>query len=212
MPQPGFALVRLVRQRRPLYTPAMPNESSNSVLDQALEASAADDADKAIELFRLACADAPSDPVPHFLLGAELAQARHYAEAEAAYAGAVALAPGFAIARYELGTLQFTSSRVPVALVTWQPLMALPEGDPLKLFVQGYAALAQDRFQEALAFFHDGIAANHGNAALNANIRTLMDEIGNAAGAGKAGPSETPQETAGAHILLDAYRRQGSQP
>lgn len=190
----------------------MPNETPNSVLDQALEASAADDAEKAIQLFRQACANAPSDPVPHFLLGAELAQARHYADAEVAYASAVALAPGFAVARYELGTLQFTSARVPVALVTWQPLLALPEGDPLKLFVQGYAALAQDRFHEALGFFQEGIAANQTNAALNGNIRLLIDEIGNVARAADAPAPDAPQETTGAHILLDAYRRQGSLP
>jgi tetratricopeptide (TPR) repeat protein len=208
--KPAFAPVGLVQERRPLYTRTMPNETQNSVLDQALQASAADDAQRAIELFRLACTNAPSDPVPYFLLGAELAQARHYADAEDAYASAVALAPRFAIARYELGTLQFTSSRVPVALVTWQPLMDLPEGDPLKLFVQGYGALAQDRLQEALGFFRDGIAANQSNAALNANIRMLIEEIEKAARVDNAPTSNAPQETAGAHVLLDAYRRQGS--
>jgi tetratricopeptide (TPR) repeat protein len=187
----------------------MLKETQDSFLDRALHASAADDMERAIELFRLACASAPSDPVPHFLLGAELAQAHYYADAEDAYAGAVALAPGFAIARYELGTLQFTSSRAAVALVTWQPLMALPDGDPLKLFVQGYAALAQDLFQEAIGFFRDGIAANEGNAALNANIRMLIDQIDKAACAGSAPSPNASEEAAGAHVLLDAYRRQG---
>jgi len=181
-----------------------------SYLDRALSASASGDAQAAIDLFRLACAQSPSDALPHFLLGAELAQMRRYAEAEAAYSNAVAFAPEFSLARYELGTLQFTSSRVEAALATWQPLMDLPEQDPLKLFAQGYAFLAQDAFEDALALFELGIACNHANAALNSNIRMLVEEIRKACASRRGIVDGRNEQSGGAHVLLDGYRRQGS--
>jgi tetratricopeptide (TPR) repeat protein len=189
----------------------MSDKPHTIVLEQALAASAADNAEEAIELFGRACALAPSEPVPYFLLGAEFAEARRYPEAEAAYSAAVALAPGFAIARYELGTLQFVLLRVDAAFVTWRPLLDLAQGDPLKLFVQGYAALTRDLLEEALDFFQQGIAANRANAALNANIRQVIARIELAkSNAAPAGTVDGKIVTS--HVLLDGYRRQGSLP
>jgi Flp pilus assembly protein TadD len=189
----------------------MSDDPTPSVLEQALAASAGDDTARAIELFGQACAASPADPVAHFLMGAELAQAGRFPQAEEAYARAVALAPAFAIARFELGTLQFVLARVAVALVTWQPLLELAEDDPLRLFAQGYGELAADRPQEALALFRRGMEANTINPALNANIRRLVAGIESARATGaRAGdaPTPAPAEPAG-HVLLDAYRHQG---
>ena len=177
-------------------------------LQQALAASAADDSEKALELLTLACAATPAEPLPHFLLGAELAQVKRYDEAEAAYATAVALSPGFHIARFELGTLQMVLSRPATALVTWQPLLELPEGEPLRLFVLGYTAYFQDRFDDALGLFHRGMAANQVNAALNGNIRQVIERVEAAKAEAHAAPALP--ETASEHVLLDGYRRQGS--
>jgi len=184
----------------------MADQTQPNPMDQALAASAANDTAKAIELFSQACELAPSDPVPHFLLGAELAQAGRHSDAELAYAGAVALAPGFAIARYELGTLQFLMSRITVALVTWQPLLELPNGDPLKLFVQGFGCLTQSQPEQAIDYFRKGIEANTTNAALNANIRRLIERIESTPVPTSAPGGDGNAEAS--HVLLGAYRRQ----
>lgn len=170
----------------------------------ALAASAANDVEQAIRLLRQASAEDSSSALPQFLLGAELAQAGRIEEAEAAYANAVLLAPDFHIARFELGSLQFTSGRAAIALVTWQPLLRLPADDALRLFAQGYAELAADKFEPALAAFHAGIKANRENEPLNGNIRMLIEGIEKLRGAGTQAPAA--EATTGSHVLMNAYR------
>lgn len=186
------------------------------LVKQALAASAEQDCDTALHLFARAIQEEPPSAVPHFLMGAELAQLGRMAEAETAYANAVLLAPEAAIIRFELGALQFTSARPAVALLTWQPLLALPDTDPLKLFVRGYTALAQDAFDDALNCFQAGIEANQVNAPLNGNIQLLIDEILRLR-ATQAGPSwtdDTPaassqEESEQMHFLLANYKNHG---
>ena len=72
------------------------------LMQQAIRASQANDSATALSLFEQASQEEPGSPLPHFLMGAELAQLGKMAEAEAAYARAVILAPEFAIARFEL--------------------------------------------------------------------------------------------------------------
>jgi len=147
------------------------------LLQQALAASQGNDSVTAMELLKQACQEEPTSAWPHFLLGAELAQSGRYQEAETSYANAVLLAPTLNIARYELGTLQFTSGRASLALVTWQPLLNLSDTDPLKLFALGYTELANDSFINAVDYFQRGMTANTVNAPLNSNIQLLIDRI-----------------------------------
>lgn len=190
--------------RTQLYTHAMRSPACSSTeVQQALAASASGDAATALRLFRQACAEFPADAMPPFLLGAELAQAGHYGDAEVAYAAAVNIEPGFAIARYELGTLQFTSGRVDEALATWEPLRA---GGPeaLQLYVAGYAALAKDRFDAACDLFRRGLQAGSANPALDANIRLVLGAIDAKVALRSRAPEQA--EPPSAHYLLGAYR------
>ena len=188
------------------------DHSLSPLLQQALAASAANDTAAALELLAQAGREEPGSPLPQFLLGAELAQSGRYPEAESAYAAAVLLAPEWAIARYELGTLQFTSGRAALAFITWEPLLALPDNDPLRLFVLGYGELAKDAFSAALSYFERGVSANTVNAPLNRNIRLLIDAIlpmlpsssQPSPARGDAGDAGT--EDAG-HFLLSAYHK-----
>lgn len=181
-------------------------------MQQALAASQANDSTTALELLAEATQEEPTSAWPHFLLGAELAQTRRYQEAEAAYANAVLLAPTLTIARYELGTLQFTSGRASLAFVTWQPLLNLPDTDSLKLFVLGYMELANDAFANAVGFFQRGIAANIANPPLNDNIQLLIDRIHPLMQA----PTDQVKNTEVAngdnteHFLLSAYNKSPS--
>jgi tetratricopeptide (TPR) repeat protein len=182
------------------------------LMQQALAASQVNDTEGALRLFTQASAEQPSSGLPHFLMGAELAQAGRIAEAEAAFANAVLLAPDLAIARYQLGLLQFTSGRAALALVTWQPLFTLPNSEPLQRFVHGFAALAQDSFQEALALFREGMAANTSNAPLNKDIQLVIDEVEKLLAKSGTAPAAEPEASQGesSHVLLSNYRQQGS--
>ena len=177
-----------------------------TVVQQAMKASAAGDTEAAMQLLRSAMTERPGDALPYFLLGAEHAQARQIPEAEAAYAQAVLLAPEFDIARFQLGLLQFTSGRIAVALVTWQPLFALPPTQALQRFVNAFGALAQDRLPEAVDFCREGMAINHENPPLNADMQLLIDRIAQLQATAPAQATASPDENA--HVLLANYRQQ----
>lgn len=186
-----------------------PNALLSDRLQQALAASASGDTDRAIALFRHATDEEPGSPLPPFLLGAELAQLGRIEEAIQAYAAATLIAPGFHIARYQMGLLQFTSGHAALALVSWQPLLALPQDQPLRAFVSGFAALANDRFGEAVAHFRAGQALNTENAPLNGDIQMVIDKIESLPAASTTAETAEPapaDEAATSHVLLSNYR------
>lgn len=135
-------------------------ETFDSLMQQGLIASATDQGAKAIELFTQAAALAPAAGMPHFLIGAEHAALENFAEAEIAFSDAIALAPAMAIARYQLGLLQFSMVRIEVALRTWKPLLEMPEPNPYRGFIHGFAALAQEDPKAAVFHFNEGLAKN----------------------------------------------------
>jgi tetratricopeptide (TPR) repeat protein len=130
-----------------------------------------------MRLLKKAGKETPTSAWPHFLLGAELTHLGRIQEAEIEYANAIAIAPRFLIARFELGTLQFTSGRPSIATTTWQPLIELENGHSLKLFVLGYLQLAQDAFESAVEYFKEGMKRNIENAPLNGAILLLIDAV-----------------------------------
>ena len=121
------------------------------------------------------------------------------------------LAPELETARYQLGLLQFSSGRAAVAFVTWEPLFRLGEGHAIGSFVQGFAALAADDFENALRHFAAGTATNIDNPPMNADIAQIVLAIRHVLSSNAAaqnGPGTTDDTTA--HILLAAYRQQSS--
>jgi tetratricopeptide (TPR) repeat protein len=173
----------------------------DKLLAEGLAASGAGRSADALNLFAQACDADPSSGIPHFLIGSEHASLGQFAEAEGAFASAVLLSPAFPLARYQLGLLQFSSKRPAVALLTWQPLLDLPEADALLHFVRGLSALAQNNFDEALGHFHTGLACEPANPALCQDIRQLMEAVETLAGAG----GDTGSDSPATHVLLSAY-------
>ncbi|MDN8618027.1 tetratricopeptide repeat protein [Variovorax ginsengisoli] len=178
----------------------------DSLISEGLAASQADNSPRAVECFERAIAVAPSAGLPRYLLAAEFAALGDMDKAESAFASAVRLAPEFAMARFQLGLLQFSSGRAELALLTWQPLRALPETDPLPHFVAGFEVLAIDQFDEALRHFQRGLALNHGNDALSGDIEKVIAGIRALAPAAGADADEGRPE---AHVLLANYQQQG---
>jgi tetratricopeptide (TPR) repeat protein len=173
------------------------------LLAEGLAASRQGERDAALALFERASEADPASALPHFLVASEQASAGDFAQAELAFASALLLAPDFALARYQLGLLQFSSSRAPVALLTWQPLFALPEGEPLLHFVRGFAALAQNAFGESLAHFRRGLDCRPANPALSADILQVVEAVERL----DAGAPPREEESAANHVLLSAYSR-----
>lgn len=192
-------------------------ETYQHLMQQALAASRTDDTSTAIRLWTDASRCEPHAATPHLLLGAEFAQCGRIEEAEAAFANAILLSPTLLIARFQLGLLQFTGGRVGVALLTWQPLLQADADGPLSQFVQGFAALAQNHFEKALAAFSAGIALNVDNAPLNADIRMIIARITGlmTAGAPTKASVAIPEQSAKSeqkseeHILLANYQQYG---
>lgn len=172
------------------------------LIDAGLAASRESRTRRALDLFEQASVEAPGSGIPHFLIGSEHAALGDMGAAEAAFANAVLLSPEFALARYQLGLLQFTSSRAAVALVTWEPLFSSSSAEPLGHFVRGFAALAQDRFADCLEHFRAGLACEQVNPAVASDIRQVAEAV-----------QRLPQlqgghaEAAGSHVLLAGYAR-----
>lgn len=133
--------------------------------------------DSGHEAIEDAIARHPNDPRLHFLKGSVLAGERRYDEAKASMDQALALEPGYAIARFQLGFLHYTSGDAGLAAETWVGLDGLSEQHPLRLFSTGLNTLAADDQPAAIALLEQGIAANDENPALNADMRMLIGEL-----------------------------------
>ena len=130
-----------------------------------------------VESVEAALSSCPADPRLHFLHGSVLAGDRRYPEARAAIGCAVELAPDYAIARFQLGFLEFTSGEPDLANRTWEPLATLPTDHALRRFADGLMRLPADDIEGAVALLRQGIEANDENPALNRDMQMLIDEL-----------------------------------
>lgn len=156
-----------------------------------------------------AAASNPADPRPLVLLAGEYAQGKAYDQAEAALIHALARAPSYAVARFQLGLLQFMSGRPAVAAATWEGLADLPEGHEFRLFQSGLNHLARDQFAEAGRDLRAGMLANVSNAPLNHDIGRLLARIADLGGGAPpdgADGAEPAAEALSEHFLVSAYR------
>lgn len=122
-------------------------------------------------------AEAAGNADLHHLLGATLAKLGDYARAESELAEAVRLNPQAHVARFQLGLLQLTNAQPQRAEVTWAALESLPAGAALRLFKKGLEALIRDQFADCAELLQKGIAANSGNAALNHDMRLILERL-----------------------------------
>lgn len=145
----------------------------------------------------------PDDARLHFLRGSLLAGSGRPIEAHASLSQAVALAPDFALARFQLGFFELTSGEPARALSTWEPLDRLPEDQYLVKFVAGLRHLIADRFGDAIAALEEGIAANSDNEPLNRDMQLIIGECRGLVGAQPA----VATEASATSFLLDQFGR-----
>ena len=116
------------------------------------------------------------DPRLHFMRGSVLAGLGRAIEAHSAMARAIEIAPGYALARYQLGFFELTSGEADRALSTWGPLFALGDDNYLRVFAEGMTHLIRDEFPAAIEKFQAGVALNRENEPMNNDIRLLIVE------------------------------------
>jgi tetratricopeptide (TPR) repeat protein len=137
----------------------------------------------------------PEDARLHFLYGSQLLQAGRLIEGHNSLKRAVALAPDFAIARFQLGLFQLTSGETANALETWGRLDGLPNGHYLRKFVDGLRCLIRDDFKGVIASLQEGIRLNVENLPLNNDMRMIIQQceplLAAASGDDEASVSET---------------------
>lgn len=173
---------------------------SEAQLQELMEAMQADMADELLRADAL-IADFPVDPRLHFLRGSILASIGRPLEALPALQKAVALAPDFAIARFQLGFFHLTSGEPAEALSTWGPLALLPDPHYLRSFVAGLTHLIRDEFAAAVEQLGAGIAANQENPPLNRDMGLLMDQAAALLGEAGAAAADADAESAASFLL-----------
>ena len=147
----------------------------------------------------------PGDERLHFLDGSLLAADRDYGAAREAMQRAVELAPGFALARFQLGFLLLSSGEADAALASLAPLRQLPDEDPLRSFAEGLEHLIRDDFDDAIRLLEQGIALNTHNQPLNHDMALLVREMrARQESAGKASQDEEPVLSAAQQLLQQA--------
>jgi tetratricopeptide (TPR) repeat protein len=186
--------------------------SSAANLDQeelvhlAIEASGQQRHGDAIEYLKQSLAKAKNFKAL-YLLAAEHAQIGMTERAIEEFRQALEIEPGMAAARFQLGLLFLCNARVEEALDAWQPLeKAVPAGDPYAVFAGGLTKLARDEFTAAATELRRGMEINRVNAALNADMKRVLERIE----AHLSGDVPPPQSGNGAQpgqFLLSAYTK-----
>lgn len=123
-------------------------------------------------------AEFPRDARLHFMMGSMLIGEGRLIEGHASLAQAVALAPDYAIARFQLGLFQLTSGEADNALETWGRLDRLPDGHYLRHFIDGLRRLIRDDFSGCVSALRAGIAANSENPPLNNDMALIVEKCG----------------------------------
>lgn len=170
----------------------------------ALIASMPADPEMALERVQETLADYPEDGRLLFLFGSMLASAKRYDEAREAMTRAVALAPYFWIARFQLGLLHLTSGDPDSARFTWRPLHELPQDNALATFARGLEAMIKDEIADAVSLLELGITRNVENPPLNRDMRMMIERLSQLGLATTLSTGE-PQPTSAVQMLLRQY-------
>ena len=175
----------------------------HDVLQQIVARVSASEDDEALVVLDQALAEWPEDARLRFLRGSIQAQTAQYDVAVKDFETAVALDPGFDIARFQLGLLHLSSGRPGRALRVWESLDRLGDTDCLKLFKTGLAYLIDDRFDDCVRLLQSGITNNSQFPPLNRDMQMVIDRIATRSAA--AADSDATSDDTSMHVLLTGY-------
>lgn len=184
----------------------MTTHDAERMMAEALAALQRGDSDGAVAQLQKVARQPGVGGEPLLLLAAEWASLGRMVEAEEAFAGAILRSPELDIARFQLGLLQVSSGRPALGLLSWLPLRQLPSDNPLRCYVEGYAALVNDDFDEAARYFEQGLSIPQDNKALMADIRKTMAAVAKGrSGSVGTSDSEGISPDGEHHVLLSNY-------
>jgi Flp pilus assembly protein TadD len=132
-------------------------------------------------LFRHTLAVTANNSVMESDLGRILFQQGRLAEALPHAQRAVALAPTFALARYNLGNILLGLNRVPDALAQFEIQVKLDPGDPVAQFKFGDVLLKQGLAEDAMPHLQKAVELRPGDAASHDALAAACRETGRAA-------------------------------
>lgn len=150
-------------------------QCDDATMQQAL-AVAAEDSQAGIGAIEQLLADYPDDARLHFLKGSLLIGIKRFIGAHQSLQRALEIAPGFDLARFQLGFFELTSGEGASAIRTWLPLKTLPATHYLHRFSEGLEHLISDRFEQCIACLREGIAVNAENPPLNNDMQLIIDK------------------------------------
>jgi tetratricopeptide (TPR) repeat protein len=175
----------------------------DDMLAAALELAGRDDAGGLSRIEAL-LRDHPGDPRLHFLQGSLLAGKASYAEAREAMGRSIALAPDYAIARFQLGLLELSCGDAAASELTLQPLADAESEDALSLFARGLRHMARDEFAAATGFLRRGIASNQEHPLVSRDMEMIISRMGEVeAENGRKG--DNSEDVSAAHLLIQRY-------
>lgn len=163
---------------------------------------------QAIEYLKRLLLIEPANAEALYLLGAQQAQVGLFERGIESMGRAVDLKPELHAARFQLGLLLATSSRIDEAEKAWRPLDALGEANPFVLFKTGVLHIARDQFEQAVNCLERGIQANTSNAPLNEEMALLVAKVRTDHADALAKSGEPVAKTAAdvPPMFLDAYK------
>ena len=191
---------------------------SEELLFLAVRAIDRDDEEGALRLLKRALALEPRNGVLHHLLGAVYAQLGMTLRAISSMTAAVECNPELIMARFQLGMLHFTDGDPDASEAAWQPLDALPEEHPLRLFRNGLLRMAVGDFAGAQTDLQTGLELNTEFTSLSGDMESMLalcaqalgeaEADGETTGAAEApaAPTGNPADAAAQHVLLSGYR------
>jgi tetratricopeptide (TPR) repeat protein len=126
---------------------------------------------------RLLIKQYPWDSRLHFLEGSVLAGQQRYDEGRAAMAKALEIEPNYALARFQLGFLDFSSGRAAEAIGVWASLERSGGDDALKHFVAGLKALAAEDYAVCIRLLEEGVELNTEYPIISSDMQLIIDEL-----------------------------------
>lgn len=150
----------------------------------------------------------PKHVFGHYLLAAEHMQLGMVERAEEGFRTAVALAPEFPMARFQLGQLYLIKGDAGSAKATLTPLLALPANVALAAYARGLVAAADEDIEAAIRELQAGLACEQEIPVLAADMQRVLDNLlALRGGAAPMAPSATPGTAA--PLYLSNYGKAG---
>lgn len=153
------------------------NLDNSELLRASIDAMSREQNGEAMSLLKILVEREPGNFQGHYLLAAEHMQLGMVDRAEEGFRRAVALAPDFPLARFQLGQLYLVKGDATAAKATLVPLLNLPRGSALARYAQGLIAAADEDGAGAIEALRAGLACEQDSLPLAGDMQRLLAQL-----------------------------------